>query len=136
MSAIVIDASATLAWLFGENDPNGWLAEQLPTHSLMAPFLWRLEVVNAIIVKKRRRHITRAQGDLFLQVLDRMQIAIPPPRLDQSLYQLADLSRPHQLTAYDAIYLDLAMTATAPLLTLDGNLRESARRVGVAVIES
>lgn len=135
MPAVVIDASATLAWLFGEEDPNGWLADNLVSATLLAPVLWRLEVVNAIVVKERRKQITEVQGDRFLEILDGLPIAMIPPDVTQSLGQLARLARMHQLTSYDATYLDSAHKTAAALLTLDGNLQNAARRNGVSLIE-
>lgn len=135
MPSVVIDASATLAWLFGEEDPNGWLADNLVSATLLAPVLWRLEVVNAIVVKERRKQITEVQGDRFLEILDGLPIAMIPPDVTQSLRQLARLARMHQLTSYDATYLDSAHKTAAALLTLDGNLQNAARRNGVSLIE-
>lgn len=135
MPAVVIDASATLAWLFGEDDPNNWLAAQASAAPLLAPAHWRLEVVNAVIVKERRRLITRPQGDRFLQILDALPIVTVQPRPEQTLGQLADLARSHQLTAYDAIYLELAISAQASLATLDNNLQDATRRLGLPLVE-
>jgi predicted nucleic acid-binding protein len=135
MPAVVIDASATLAWLFGENDPKDWLTAQASSAALLAPAHWRLEVVNAVIVKERRRQITRVQGDRFLQILDALPIATVQSRPEQTLSQLADLARDHPLTAYDAVYLDLALTASASLATLDNNLKDAAGRMNVGLIK-
>ena len=125
MPGVVVDASATLAWLFAEDDPGGWLATQASGATLLAPSHWRLEVVNAVIIKERRRQITRDQGDRFLQILDALPITSVLPRPEQTLKQLAILARSHQLTAYDAVYLDLALAAAASLLTLDSNLKNA-----------
>ncbi len=134
MSAVVVDASATLAWLFGEGDPAAWLEANLSSMSLSAPPLWRLEVVNAIVVKERRKQLTESQGNQFLDILDALPIAIVQPQNVQTLQELASLSRTHQLTAYDAAYLALALAEHASLLTLDANLIDAARRINVPLI--
>jgi predicted nucleic acid-binding protein len=59
-------------------------------------------------------------------------VAEPPVR---SLTGLAAVARPHQLTAYDAAYLDLAVSLALPLFTRDQNLRTAAARVGVQLIQ-
>ena len=59
---IVVDASATLAWLFDERDPIDWLEDRLTNDRLIVPALWRLEVVNAILKKERQHLITEEQG--------------------------------------------------------------------------
>ena len=43
------------------------------------------------------------------------------------------LAREHGLSAYDAVYLELAIRAGAPLATLDNILRAAARKAGVEV---
>jgi predicted nucleic acid-binding protein len=42
------------------------------------------------------------------------------------------LARTHQLTVYDAVYLELAVRRQLPLLTFDGQLAAAAKRLGVA----
>ena len=44
------------------------------------------------------------------------------------------LAREHELTAYDAAYLELAMRLGLPLATGDRKLRTAARRVGVGLL--
>ena len=101
---------------------------------LSAPALWRLEVVNAIVVKERRKQITESQGEQFLMILEALPIAIVPSQNEQSLLDLAKLARTHQLTAYDAAYLDLARLEQASLLTLDANLIDAAQRINVPLV--
>jgi len=102
---------------------------------LFAPWLWRLEVVNAVLIRERRKHITAAQGTRFLRVLEALGVTpIAEPRT-RSLDALAQLARPHQLSAYDAVYLEAAVSENLPLLTLDTNLRTAAARVGVQCLK-
>ncbi len=132
--AVIIDASATLSWLFGEGVPDDWLATNLTSATLRAPSLWRLEVVNAIVVKERRGQISQAQGDRFLQLLDSLPVEIVSSFENQPLEAIAKLAREHQLTSYDAVYLETARTSPASLCTLDNNLRTAALRSGVELV--
>ena len=128
---VVIDASATLAWLFGEAKPSKKEAKLFAESRLIAPSLWKIEVTNAVLVKERRKQFTAAQGIRFLNLLESLDIefvSLPP---HQTLEQLASIARQHQLTAYDAVYLDLAIVAGLPLYTLDRNLQSAAKQVGV-----
>jgi len=131
----VIDASATLAWLFDEDQAAAKLEPTLAGADLVAPMLWRLEVVNAILVKERRKILTAAQGTQLLELLQDWSVEVINQPAGQSLSQFASMARPHQLTAYDAAYLDVAMRLNLPLLTRDANLIAAARRVGVTVIQ-
>ncbi len=39
-------------------------------------------------------------------------------------------------SSYDAIYLDLAISRSLPLATLDGDLRRTARKLGIGLLRS
>jgi predicted nucleic acid-binding protein len=69
-----------------------------------------------------------------LEILEALPIVIVHPNNEQSLFDLAKLARVHQLTAYDAAYLNLAQLEQASLLTLDANLIDAARRIDVPLI--
>lgn len=128
---VIVDASVTLAWIFGEDDPPKGEAEILEKTPLVAPALWKIEVVNAVLVKERRKQLTEAQGSRFLNALESLDIDIVASAPRQGLEELALLARAHQLTAYDAVYLDLAIMTGLPLYTYDRNLQKAAKRVGV-----
>lgn len=53
------------------------------------------------------------------------------PSLANNAKEFAQLARVHQLTAYDAAYLSLAIEAGQPLYTHDKNLAQAAKRAGV-----
>lgn len=131
MPGFVVDASATLAWLFGEDEHRDQLPENIESAEMIAPWLWRTEVTNAVLVKERRGLFTPADGTRFLQIVDAMEIEIVGEPSHRSLESLAHFARPHQLTAYDALYLELAISAGVPLCTFDNALRTAARQSGI-----
>ncbi len=47
---------------------------------------------------------------------------------------LIETAQRTRLTVYDTAYLELASRLGLPLATLDGKLREAARRAGLALI--
>jgi predicted nucleic acid-binding protein len=134
MSRIVIDASSTLAWLFDEDDGASRVKSVLETSGLVAPWLWRLEVTNAILVRERRKALTEAQASRLLQLIDELTIDLIGEPTTRTATGLAQIARPHQLSAYDATYLDLAIRLGLPLFTLDNNLRAAAKRAGVTLV--
>jgi predicted nucleic acid-binding protein len=48
--------------------------------------------------------------------------------------QLLDLALRHDLTAYDAAYLDVALRRGAPIATQDAALANAARAAGLGVV--
>jgi predicted nucleic acid-binding protein len=134
MARIVIDASATLAWLFEESTSANAAKNILAASELVAPWLWRLEVTNAILVRERRKLLTVAQASRLLQLIDELAIDLVSEPPSRTAAGLAQTSRPHQLSAYDAVYLDLAVRLALPLFTHDTNLRNAARRIGLQLV--
>ena len=53
---------------------------------------------------------------------------------DRAFTQLLALCRTHRLTSYDAIYLDLAVRRSLPLVTLDDDLRKRAKKLGISLL--
>lgn len=48
--------------------------------------------------------------------------------------EIQEIARKHQLTAYNAAYLFLALRHRLPLATLDGSLRVAAQKSGVEIL--
>ncbi|MGA3066047.1 MAG: type II toxin-antitoxin system VapC family toxin [Tepidisphaeraceae bacterium] len=134
MSSIVVDASIVLAWLFDEDRAAAKLKPLIEKSDLIAPWLWRLEVANAVLVRLRRKSITETQAARVLRVLDELEIDLIPEPADRTAASLTQIARPHQLSAYDAVYLDLAIRMGLPLFTRDENLRAAAKRTGVPLV--
>jgi len=132
---IVIDASVALALAFSEDDADR-IAALVASERLLAPPIWRLDVVNVILRNERQRLITPEQGNRVLAALSAIGVEFVDSQTDQTLEQMAAFARPHQLTAYDVAYLDVALKTSATLLTLDQNLRVAAGRLAVAVFET
>ena len=138
--SVVIDASMALAWLFEREKTeeilwaNGCL-QYLATANADAvvPSLWYTEVANGMLVGERRKLVTPAKASLF-----RANLANLPIRCDDSDVALRvdsalGLARAHQLSVYDATYLELAMRLGATLASFDIALIVAAKSVGVSV---
>ena len=131
----VLDASMALAWLFPRTDAaEAALAEQgldeLDYEKFLVPTIWYGEVANAILRGERKGLVTHAQSAAFLAELDSADIETETdsPKLRQSV--VLALGRSHGLTAYDAMYMELALRRAAPLATFDRQLAEAVRKAG------
>lgn len=133
MPRFVVDANATIAWLF--NEPNATqLPEDFSSARFLVPWLWRTEVTNVILIAERRKRITQSQDIRFLQILDALEIDVVGEPLHRPLETLAHFARPHQLGGYDALYLELAVSSGLPLCTFDHGLQDAAKRLGVDLV--
>jgi predicted nucleic acid-binding protein len=137
MPSFVIDASATLPWRF-EDEATPWTEALLDRiergEEALAPAHWPLEVVNTLLIGRRRGRITSQQLTDFIGDLAALPIRLEPPPNPVQWRALVTLAEQYRLTAYDAAYLELAQRAGLPLATLDGDLRKAAQAAAVALV--
>lgn len=129
----VVDASVTLSWCFADEDtPLGRAAlTALETTYAVVPAVWPFEIANALAVAERRQRITPTGIEEFLEVLRRLPIQVERRDAVWVCHAAIALARDHNLTAYDAAYLDLARREQLSLATLDQKLLEAAAALGV-----
>jgi predicted nucleic acid-binding protein len=139
VSDFVLDASVALAWVLDNPVPAYALEVRqdiLDGKRGLVPALWHLEIANGLAMAERRRDLTAADAD---DALDQILITAAS-KLDTHMNlvlareALAN-ARTFQLTAYDAVYLELARQERLPLATLDKSLRASAAKAGVALLK-
>ena len=130
----VLDASVAACWAFDDEDhPTAALAlKRIRTDEAMVPSLWWFEVRNTLIINERRGRLTQADTSTFLRGLSRLGVTVDRLPEEQPVLTLA---REHQLTVYDASYLELALRERQPLATLDEALAAAAKAVGVMRLE-
>jgi predicted nucleic acid-binding protein len=134
--SFVLDASAALAWVFERADATEAreavaVLDRLATDEAIVPELWHLEVLNALVVGCRRKAIATIEAVDFLDRLDALPIRTHGAPLADRKEQLFGLAREHDLSAYDAAYLDLAIRTQSPLATFDRRLAAARDRTGL-----
>jgi predicted nucleic acid-binding protein len=113
---LVVDASACVSFLLGDDDAD-WVRERFRSESVLhAPALIDFEVASALRSLSDRRRFVAATEDLRAMRL----VRYPGEPLLPRMWEL----RGH-LTAYDAAYVALAEVLDAPLVTLDRRLARS-----------
>ena len=133
----VIDTSVIGAWIMpDEDDPIDAAGHAfLRSTELRAPTHIDVEVGNLVRKAQRRGRVTAEQGGDALQagidILASVRRDGPPP-----LVAVLRLANAHDLTAYDAAYLELAIRHGAVLVTGDGPLARAAEKVGVRLISA
>ncbi len=131
----VLDASVTVAWCFeDETTPySEGVLDTLEKTQAVVPTLWQLEVANVLLVGERRQRLTQAQTARFVGLLEALPIIVSDalPKFGSPLA----LGRAYGLSAYDAAYLDLAVSLGLPLATLDAPLQRAATRMGAPLLE-
>jgi predicted nucleic acid-binding protein len=138
LKRFVLDASIALAWFL--DDPVATHAVRVRQDLLggiraVVPALWHLEMANGLAVAERRKILSSA--DVVRSLMDIEQLSA------QALDTVTDLvsvrealatARGFQLSAYDAVYLELARDEAIALATLDKSLRSAATKAGVELV--
>ena len=90
-------------------------------------------MANGLLMAERRGKLTAAEVDHGLSRLEAViAAAIEVDTLGApTIREAFALARGHQLTAYDAVYLELARREGLPLATLDKRLRAAAAKAGI-----
>ncbi len=133
MTRFVLDCSVAMAWCF-ESEADAYTDAALGVLSkgmAVVPSLWPLEIANVLLMAERHRRLSGADTARFLDLLSGLPIEVDGPPALQDLSAIVALGRQHRLTAYDAVYLHLAMREQLPLATQDRALRTAARAAGV-----
>ena len=118
---LVVDASVLAAVLFGEAQQAS--AEQsMAGKSLFAPWLIDHEIVSVSLKMVQLGFVDEAAKGLA--DLAKFRIVRSGTNVEQQL----DVARRHDLSAYDAAYLQLALELNAPLATFDRKLAQAAQR--------
>ena len=132
---LVIDCSIVMAWYFADESDTyaDLVARELPGQVAFVPTLWPLEVANVLLIGERRKRSTQAQAATFLQSLEAMPITADDETNLHAWNATMNLARAHNLSAYDAAYLELAMRRNLPLATRDSKLKTAALAVGVTL---
>ena len=130
--SFVIDASLAAAWLLPEEYSDAAetviasISEPCPV-----PSLFWFEIRNILVMSERRGRIAPGGALLGMERVRRLPVEDAGIGGDGSILLLA---AKHALSAYDAVYLALAINRTVPLASLDRRLASSARKEGVTVL--
>ena len=136
-TGIVIDASVALAWCFPDeaSEYADGVLVALDGRTAMVPAVWPVEVANALLVGERRKRIRQPEARRFVELLKGLSILEDGQPFADTVSNILPLAREHDLSAYDAAYLDVAVRHGAPLATLDKALQKAGRAAGVKIFE-
>jgi predicted nucleic acid-binding protein len=137
MDAFVLDVSACMPWCCEDETTQAseemleWAIDGAVLH---VPSLWTWEILNAVGVVIKRGRISADRGQEFLEHLATLNFKIDRPPQIADFPRLHSVATSHQLTAYDAAYLDLAKRLSLPLATRDADLRRAALAESVQIL--
>jgi len=132
----VLDASMALAWAFPDeksSEADRFLGMLTTESILWVPAVWWYEMANALTTARRRQRLTEAEvmrlTELYGMLPIRTDFLLDP----NAVMRFHTLAWEHNLSAYDAAYLELAQRRGLGLATLDQRLSSAAQEAGVKV---
>ena len=134
--AFVADASVAIGWVHptqATKQTTAMLDAIADGATLEVPALWPLEVANALIVLVRRRKLTENERQAGVGWLRGLRIRVDHEMSALAFSQLSELAAAHQLSIYDAAYLELAVRRRLVLGCKDVPLRAAAKHAGVSL---
>lgn len=129
MGGIVLDCSVAVSWLLHDESSgkSRGLLSDVCEHGAIVPVHWVLEVGNALLVAERRKRLTAEQRTKALHLIQNLPITHDTETLHAAWEETMELARNHQLTLYDAAYLELAQRMALPLASFDKALCQAAQ---------
>lgn len=131
--SFVLDASLAASWFLPDeaSPATNALLDRLLESEALTPSLFRHEMRNLMLLAQRRGRMSRAKLRDVIVELGATPVRDRGPGDDA---EIIDLAIKHDLTAYGAAYLALAIAEDLPLATLDKKLATAARAENIALL--
>ena len=129
--AVVLDASFVLRYVLHTGAPRPHAAglQALRDCELIVPPLWNAEVSNALAQAERRGAAAPERVGQALAAILALAPSVDGTPID--VPRNLECARAYGLSAYDALYLELALRRRAALATFDVEMMAAAPRAGV-----
>jgi predicted nucleic acid-binding protein len=134
----VIDASAAAAWVIPDEFNDA--AKELYAHACAedsgfhAPPIWPWEMGNMLLMAQRRQRIAPGSAEAALQTLAQTKIQLDPAPDLHRQQQVMRLAFTHDLSCYDAGYLELVLRLNGQLASRDKKLLSAAAACGIVCL--
>jgi predicted nucleic acid-binding protein len=130
MNRMVADASFCGAWILPDEATEAAVEvlEEIASGQveLVVPSLWIYEMGNLLKAACRRGRLTKAAARSALELLNEVPIGLCDVPAGKTRMAIFKLSFKHDLSFYDASYLELASRLKISLQTNDRRLRDAA----------
>ncbi|HUG24172.1 type II toxin-antitoxin system VapC family toxin [Piscinibacter sp.] len=96
---------------------------------LLVPALWNAEIANALVQAERRGAAAPAKVGAALALINALNPVVDGQSVDVT--RNLEIARAYGLSAYDALYFELALRRKAALATYDENMLAAASAAGI-----
>ena len=134
MLRAVIDASVIVSWFFPDetNGAHDSILNNIDKIKIYVPSVFEYEFINILLNAEKRKRIDRPTVVKILEIVSRYPLVIESSTvLSSEIVKFFEMAQTHDLTAYDAAYLELALRLNLPLITYDKLLLNIARKLKI-----
>ena len=133
---VVLDASFVLRCVLHTRAPRPHPTglALLKNAELLVPALWNAEIANALVQAERRGAAAPAKVGAALALINALNPVVDSQPVDVT--RNLEIARAYGLSAYDALYFELALRRKAALATCDENMIAAASAAGIRLYPS
>jgi predicted nucleic acid-binding protein len=136
MTKVIVDASRIGNAILPDEQSifTDRLLELLLNSELYEPVHWPIEIANLVLKASRRGRIAIPERN---GARESLSLLIAAASVETASYAMEafELAVLHNISVYDAGYLEMALRTGLPLLTSDGPLGDAAAKAGIELVE-
>lgn len=134
MSKFILDCSVYISWCLQEGgiEKSSKILEAITKNEISVPSLWIYEVTNTLNVAVKRKRITIAEAHQLIKDIQLLPIELDKPTNDNML-NMFNIANEHNLSAYDASYIELALRTNLPITSFDKDVVKVAKKFGIKI---
>ena len=132
----VIDASVIFSWFLPDEAGAKYekVLDRLDEIKIHVPSIFEHEFMNILLNAEKNKRLDNATALKILGTVGDYPITIEPSTaVFMEKIRVFKMAREHQLTAYDAAYLELAVRLEAPLITYDKQMIQVAKKLRLRI---
>ncbi|MEW5894948.1 MAG: type II toxin-antitoxin system VapC family toxin [Candidatus Omnitrophota bacterium] len=137
MNKFILDCSVYVSWCLNEatSGAASEILQSLAQKAVVVPPLWVYEVTNTLMVAVRMDRLTEEEARQLMSDLPLLPVSFDNPTIGTaaSVFQIA---HKHNLTAYDAAYIELALRLSLPIASLDEDIIKVSQKLGIDLVSS
>ena len=127
---IVADTNTFIAVAL--NEPEKFqIIDHTNGHEIISPDLLPFEIANALTAMFKKRRLTKDEIIMAWELIQQIPVDLRHTNIKSAL----KIALEHNIYAYDAFFLECAVSLRIPLLTLDMPLQRVAREIGIQIME-
>lgn len=126
---IVLDTNIFLAIALDEPEKD-WIIQLTLGTNAIAPNVLPYEVGNALSAMVKRHRLTSEQALSVYDIVNQIPVRLMSTKIHQAL----ELANRFNIYAYDAYFLQCALTYSYPLMTLDKRMKQVATELNIKTI--